>query len=163
MVKFLHLFSLLLDASDYEAPDSTTLSLTNADREQCIQLTITDNQDFESTPETLRLAISNFSLDDPDLVGFVSRPNTTLLILDDDRDAVVGFEAGFTVVNVSEGAGSVMLCVGVLFPPPDLRFESVIAVGVGTRRDTAGQNYLPLHLIPHCKQFAPVKLHYGKF
>ena len=125
------------DASDFVSQNSS-LVLNAALRRDCIHVIILDNEEFEDD-EMVEVVISSFSVDDPDLVVLDSRPSVLLSIIDDDRDAVVGFLPDFTVVNGSEALGTVMLCVGVLFPGPELGFESVIEVVVGTRRGTAGE------------------------
>ena len=133
------LFLPSADSSDF-VPQASIVTLADMVRQHCIDVGILDTDDFEDTPETFTVSISNFSLSDPDLVGFASRPSITVSILDDDRDVVLGFLEGSTLVNTSESVGMAVLCIGISFPAPELRFDSSIVVIVGTRRGTAGES-----------------------
>lgn len=99
---------------------------------------ITNDDDFEDLNESFNISISNFSLTNTALFGLASVDSSQFIIMDNDREVVVGFEADSTIVLVNEGARKVDLCIRIFSPGPERIFSSVVEVLVGTRQGSAG-------------------------
>ena len=122
--------------SDYFLSDSV-LVFTNSTRRACGVVVLMDDTVFEDLRETLNITIATFSLSDQNLIGFASVETTEVVIIDDDRIVVLGFNSSAIEVPESESA---VACVGILSPALAVgaRFSSVIRAVVGTRPGSAG-------------------------
>ena len=99
---------------------------------------ITNDDEFEDLNESFDILISSFSLTNTTLVGLLSVRTSRFVIVDNDREVVVGFDTNSTRVLVDEGAGKVVLCVSIFSPGPDRIFSSLVELVVGTRQGSAG-------------------------
>lgn len=112
--------------------------LDDITRRACSDIPIRNDEAFEDQRESFNVIVSNFSLDDAELIGFSSVNITQVVIVDDDRIVELGFLENSTSVTVEESVGAAVVCVGISIPVPNTVFNSQIGVIVGTRPESAG-------------------------
>lgn len=101
--------------SDY-IPIAQDIFLDNDLRTDCFDIRILDNDILEDPlTEDFTVRISNVISSNIDFRLFTSSQNVTVVIVDDDRFATIGFNESF--YRVEEGQ-NVRVCVAVTMPAP---------------------------------------------
>lgn len=90
------------------------LSMSATARNSCFEVNITDDNRFEGRqPESFEVRLAPLSRAVTDLQGIRVEPSVAMIsILDNDNMIFIGFEQD--VENVSEVAGMLQACVGLL-------------------------------------------------